>query len=477
MKKKGDDAAVRCSDFYLAVYRLSGSTYTRAQYLTSKASGISVVVANDKSITQYIVCAFASTAPATYGDATPVAELGIGVTIDGEPGENYYLTSDINSIIKDSAGNFKGSARPTITAWKKVGENVAVRLADLVDGSGTVAEGMTIKAYEMNGNTIAYTNTSTTGVLTCATPYTYVDRLEVELVKGTTTYATLSIPILQEVKGDGGEAGVYPRDRGYYKSGETYYYTLQDGIYIRDMVRYEIGGIMYGFLVKTKGTTVTEAPTSVSGDNNWDSSGIVETVIANTLFGTNANIGGFMASVSKMISQNGSLTLDGINGLIKLLHENGYSWQVLSDGRQVCGIYTDDNDYGEHIELDPLTKEIRIYDEDGVCTMTLNGREVASINDIWGNDSGDISLNSSNKNSSTSASNDGSYSIDNTSVTTKSLGTFSTNSAARIFVSGTLTATGSKWEKNASASSGILPAHQVVFCLLLITMQGSRYKF
>lgn len=450
MKKKGDDAAVRCSDFYLAVYRLSGSTYTRAQYLTSKASGISVVVASDKTITQYIVCAFTSTAPATYGDATPVAELGIGVTVDGEPGENYYLTSDINSIIKDAAGNFKGSARPTITAWKKVGENVAVRLADLVDGSGIVAEGMTIKAYEMNGNTVAYTNTSTTGVLTCATPYTYVDRFEVELVKGTTTYATLSIPILQEVQGSSGEAGVYPRDRGYYKSGETYYYTLQDGIYIRDMVRYEIGGVMYGFLVKTKGTTVTAAPTSASGDSNWDSSGIVETVIANTLFGTNANIGGFMASSQMMQSQNGSLTLDGVKGLIKLLHENGYSWQVLQDGRQVLGIYNNDTDFGEHIELDPISKEIRIYDESGVCTLTMNGREAATLGEIFGNNSGDISL-SSYKTSSCAASNGGTQVVDNYSNIIRNLGNFETTSASRIYVSGSIMATGSQYTHNGSS--------------------------
>ena len=220
---------------------------------------------------------------------------------DGDDAENYYLTSDINTIVKDKNNAFKGSARPTITAWKKVGENEAVRLADIVNGN-VVAEGMTINAYEMNGNTIEYTNTSTTGVLTVATPYSYVDRLEVELVKNNKTYATMSIPILKEVQGEQGEAGVYPRDRGIFVSGSSYSYTKQGDIYIRDMVRYEIGGIMYGFLVKDKGTTVTAAPTSSSGDSNWESAGIVQTVIANTIFGTNANIGGFMASSDKLRS-------------------------------------------------------------------------------------------------------------------------------------------------------------------------------
>ena len=241
------------------------------------------------------------------GEWVTLDEEGVEITSSGENGDdgddaaNYYLTSDINTIVKDKNNAFKGSARPTITAWKKVGDNEAVRLADIVDGN-VVAEGMTINAYEMNGNTVAFTNTSTTGVLTVATPYSYVDRFEVELVKNSKTYATMSIPILKEVQGEQGEAGVYPRDRGIFVSGSSYSYTKQGDIYIRDMVRYEIGGIMYGFLVKDKGTTVTAAPTSASGDSNWESAGIVQTVIANTIFGTNANIGGFMASSEKLRS-------------------------------------------------------------------------------------------------------------------------------------------------------------------------------
>ena len=224
---------------------------------------------------------------------------------EGDDGITYYLTSSINTIIRDSYGDYKGSARPTITAWKKVGANAAVRLNDITTPS--VAEGFTINAYEKNGDTTRYTNTSTTGVLTCAEPYSDVDRFEVELVKDGKIYATMSIPIINEVKGDDGNdgAGVYPRDCGLFKSGTTYYYKKEGNMYVRDMVRYEIGGVMYGFLVKdtTVGTTgVTAAPTSASGDSNWEVSGIVETVIANTVFGTNANIGGFMASANKMRS-------------------------------------------------------------------------------------------------------------------------------------------------------------------------------
>lgn len=267
---------------------------TSPQNYTS--SGVPITT-NDKKVTFYLYLLD------NNGNTIDTLDIeGVDIVSDGADATNYYLTSDINSIVKDYLGNFKGSARPTITAWKKVGENDAVRLADLVDGTGVIAEGFTIYAYEMYGDSQAYTNSSTKGILTCAQPHTYVDRFEVELVKGTKVYATLPIPIIQEQRGPSGGDGVFPRDRGLFKSGETYIYQKSGDIYIRDKVNYEIGGVMYGFLVLNKDTSVTAAPTSASGDSNWEAAGIVETVIANTVFGTNANIGGFMASAEKLRS-------------------------------------------------------------------------------------------------------------------------------------------------------------------------------
>ena len=82
---------------------------------------------------------------------------------------------------------------------------------------------------------------------------------------------------------------------------------------------------MWAFLVKNYSASdlITAAPTSANGDSNWESAGIVKTVIANTVFGTNANIGGFMTSNQKMRSTattDGStpkLLLDGQNGRIE----------------------------------------------------------------------------------------------------------------------------------------------------------------
>lgn len=448
------------------------------------------------------------------GEWITLDEEGVEITSGGENGDDaeiYYLTSDINSIVKDYTGAFKGSATPTITAWKKVGDNAAVRLADIVDGS-VVAEGMTINAYEMNGNTIEYTNTSTTGVLTCAQPYQYVDRFEVELVKNSKTYATLSIPILQEVQGQTGAAGVFPRDRGLFKSGETYYYTKQGDMYIRDKVNYEIGGVMYGFLVKEKGSTVTAAPTSASGDSNWEASGIVETVIANTVFGTNANIGGFMASVQRFLSSqiayyvkyrgtysssttyyhqenndgisvldmvlydsnyyvpmaegdfsnqtpssssqywrlatkeeiatgdtlNASiplykLELNGIDGIIKLLHADGYKWEVTKEGVQVLGV-----DSGRHLEIDPNKREIRIYDDDGTESVRFDGETIPALSSIFsGMSAPSITISNSSGSQAYTGNSSGGIAY---KTELKTIGSFTTTGSGRLSLRITLKA-------------------------------------
>ena len=540
-KKKGENDSELCADFYLAVYRLSGSTYTRAQVLNSKASGISVVVASDKTITQYIVCAFASTPPVTFGDATPIAEIGIGVTVDGEPGETYTLISDIETIVRAYNGTYKSSSTPCITAWKKIGENDPVRLHDIVDSSnGDVAEGMTINAVEYSGNTIVHTNTpSGTGILTCTTPYSSADRIEVTLTKGGKTYAEKTISIITEQRGPAGADGVFPRDRGLFKSGESYYYIKSGDVYIRDKVNYEIGGVMYGFLVKEKDTTVTAAPTSASGDSNWEAAGIVETVIANTVFGTNANIGGFMASNQRLVSSNvayrvlyvGSysssttyetttnsdnitirkmvlyndiywtvrggvtgfsgqtpsdtsaywrrattaeinaasatdnyvdiytFTIDGIKNLIEMIASDDSTWSVDKNGIQTLGLVD-----GRRIELNPLARELNIYDDNGTLVTTLTGEAYASLAALFGDNSGDFTLSSgsSGNMSATNSSNKNIVNRNNGNTTAATIkrtvdGVTSevpTTSTSRITVVGTIQAFATTTEYSNSNNSG-----------------------
>lgn len=242
--------------------------------------------------------------------------------VNGDDGETYYLTSDINSIVKDYAGNFKGNARPTITAWKKVGENDSVRLADIVDGSGTVAEGMTIKAYEMNGNTVAYTNTSTTGVLTCATPYTYVDRFEVELVKGTKTYATLSIPIIAEQQGTQGLPGCHERVFEVFTAGQTYYNeenTVKNGIRYIDFLAIEDDTYQSGYKVYMCNETHVAASTFSADSSYWDEVNInAASAFFTYLIAKNANIKILASAQFTIAEANGTVVAGLINDTIPL---------------------------------------------------------------------------------------------------------------------------------------------------------------
>lgn len=114
--------------------------------------------------------------------------------------------------------------------------------------------------------------------------------------------------------------GIFVRDRGTWASGNTYIYKRLNGVMTRDVVRHKINNIEYFFLVKNQGTEVTAAPSSSSGDSNWESGSNVSSFLANTIVGPNANIGGFMLSAQQMRSTatdgsgNPMLVLNGNTG-------------------------------------------------------------------------------------------------------------------------------------------------------------------
>ena len=118
----------------------------------------------------------------------------------------------------------------------------------------------------------------------------------------------------------------YPRLRGVWNQEDTYEWNNQ----FRDFVDYEFGGSFYRFGVREKGKVVpaNTPPVGVNGDDNWESSHKIQTLITDTVFGSNANIGGFMTtdermrSTSQDASGNPNLLLDGKNGRIEA--RNGY---------------------------------------------------------------------------------------------------------------------------------------------------------
>lgn len=121
----------------------------------------------------------------------------------------------------------------------------------------------------------------------------------------------LSVSVNVLADGQKGEAGPMPVYCGFFKSGETYTYTDSN----RDIINYGINGQVFTFQVKTHGASVTAAPTSPTGDSNWEAANKYSFVAMDTALIDGANIAGFMYKSLVMMSRTG--TLDGVEIDIK----------------------------------------------------------------------------------------------------------------------------------------------------------------
>lgn len=100
-------------------------------------------------------------------------------------------------------------------------------------------------------------------------------------------------------QGATGPAGAFPYDCGVFKSGTSYVWNANR----RDKVIHQFDGVYYNFHVKTYGATVTAAPTSASGDTNWEAMNKFVNIATDTLFAEGANVAGFMFKGGVMRSQ------------------------------------------------------------------------------------------------------------------------------------------------------------------------------
>lgn len=224
----------------------------------------------------------------------------------------------------------------------------------------------------------------------------------------------------------------FPWDNGLWN--ETREYLWNDTR--RDFVNYEFNGTFYKFGVKQKGMVIPAGtpPSSASGDSKWEVAHKIQTLVTDTIFGANANIGGFMATNSQLQSKNGSLTLDGLKGVISLFHEeDGYKWCVNENGVQVMGV-----ENGRRVELDPDAKEIRIYGENGTEVANLSGQTYKDLPAIFGGNSGPFVLNLSNKKGGRTIAPTEGHGTDTTTIPIN-IGTAETKAAARLSFEGSLT--------------------------------------
>ena len=234
--------------------------------------------------------------------------------IKGEKGKDstsYWLNSPVGAI------NFTTDGYPSPTSFvvsmkKKTGNGNVVACSDFYlatwkyDGNWQMASISSVKTSSV----IIIPAASTAYKQYRVTAHTASSASESNIV------CQLGIGVsFDGAQGKEGAEGIYVYDAGFFDKSRAYYYKTIDGKVRRDKIVYEIGGSFYNFLVRSRQSDdstglVNTPPTSAQGDTNWEVMSQYQTLIANTVFGTNANIGGFMTSAETMLSQ--SKSEDGV---------------------------------------------------------------------------------------------------------------------------------------------------------------------
>ena len=272
-----------------------------------------VTVSSSSGITAVKFCLSTASSKDDVADNNIIDIETVPVVIDGLNGSNGnngingidgvtldFLSSD-NTIMMDDSGVEPKSI--TFRAMSAQGENTPSYIK-------SSAYNIVVTEYYNGGNesTTKRCDEEPEGQLVYNIKYsTSVKKLVAELKYNTTTYRTLTIPVVK--KGADGRS-YNPVPRGVFATGNTYIWDEKQ----RDYVDYEFGGVYYRFGVKTFGMTVTAAPTKAAGDSNWEVCNRVSCLITNCIFGTNAVIGGFMVSSEKFMSTESAYTLRYMGG-------------------------------------------------------------------------------------------------------------------------------------------------------------------
>lgn len=221
--------------------------------------------------------------------------------INGIDGVTLDFLSSANTIMLDDSGVEPKSI--TFRAMSAKGENTPSYIK-------SSAYNIVVTEYYNGGNesTTKRCDKEPEGQLVYNIKYpTSVKKLVAELKYNTTTYRTLTIPVVK--KGADGRS-YNPVPRGVFATGNTYIWDEKQ----RDYVDYEFNGVYYRFGVKAFGMKVKDAPTKAADDSNWEVCNRVSCLITNCIFGTNAVIGGFMVSSEKFMSTESAYTLRYMGG-------------------------------------------------------------------------------------------------------------------------------------------------------------------
>lgn len=228
-----------------------------------------------------------------------------------EPSASYWLDSPVSTI------NFTSTGTPSPSAF-------VVTMKQNVGGNVSDTNRFYLAARKYNGSWLAHVGATLSNQISVPATAGYT-QFAVRAYKSASDANAWNNNFVAEkgvgVANDGaigatGATGAFPRDRGVFASGQTYVWNAD----YRDKVIYLIGGVYYNFLVKNYGASVTDAPTSVNGDSNWEAMQKFVNIATDTLFADGANVAGFMFKdkVLKSFNDKGeTLLINGETGYFK----------------------------------------------------------------------------------------------------------------------------------------------------------------
>lgn len=275
-----------CVTLWLAARRYNGSWVAHVGATQSSK----IYVPATAGYTQFVVRAYKSSSDASAWNSNYVAERGIGVAQAGKDGTDYEY------IFQRTTTN----ERPSTPATAQQDDYVPSGWTDDPEG---VSE-----TYPYEWASMRTKNDGIWGAF--CRPYPF------------------------GVKGETGATGAGQYDRGIFKTGNSYVWNADR----RDKIIYLIGGVYYNFLVKNYGATVTVAPTSASGDSNWEAMQKFENVVTNTFFADGANIAGFMFKLLGYINDEipyGEIRSQNVDGndvpVLYMNSKTGYFRSILGE--------------------------------------------------------------------------------------------------------------------------------------------------
>ena len=227
------------------------------------------------------------------------------------PSASYWLDSPVSVI------NFTSTGTPSPSGF-------LVTCKQNVAGNVSTCSTLYLAARKYNGSWLAHVGATLSNQISVPATAGYT-QFAVRAYKSASDANAWNNNFVAEkgvgVANDGsigatGATGAFPRDRGVWASGQTYVWNAD----YRDKVIYLIGGVYYNFLVKNYGASVTDAPTSVNGDSNWEAMQKFVNIATDTLFADGANVAGFMFKdkVLKSFNDKGeTLLINGETGYFK----------------------------------------------------------------------------------------------------------------------------------------------------------------